>query len=120
MPEQTELAEQTEQIDLKYAISVMDDNAPANGFSENSVLIRVCDPDDRPHAGLPIAFSADNGAMVLARDAVTNHFGVARVGVVSSRVGRCTVTAYLDGEGGRRSAAVTFTQRRSGLTISLR
>jgi len=109
-----------ETSELKYSISVMEDNAPANGFSENSVLIRVREPDDRPRAGLPIAFSADNGAVLLSRDAVTNHYGVARVGVVSSQVGRCTVTAFVDGEGGRRSTAVTFTQRRSGLTITLR
>jgi Bacterial Ig-like domain (group 1) len=105
---------------LKYSISVMEDNAPANGFSENTVLVRVSDPDDSPHAGLPIAFSADNGAVLLTRDAVTNHYGVARVAVVSSRVGRCTVTVFLDGDGVRRSAAVTFTQRRSGLTLALR
>ena len=105
---------------LKYSMSVMEDNAPANGFSENSVLLRVSDPQDTPRAGLPIAFSADNGAVVLVRDVVTNHYGVVRVGVVSSHVGRCTVTAFVDGEGGHRSTAVTFTQRRSGLILSLR
>lgn len=109
-----------ETSELKYSISVMTDNAPANGYSENSVLIRVCEPDDSPHAGLPIAVSADNGAVVLSRDVVTNHYGVAQVGVVSSRVGRCTVTAFVDGEGSRRSTAMTFTQRRSGLTLLLR
>ena len=104
---------------LKYSMSVMEDNAPANGFSENSVLLRVSDPDDAPRAGLPIAFSADNGAVVLVRDLVTNHYGVVQVGVVSSHEGRCTVTAFVDGEGGHRSAAVTFTQRRSGLMLAL-
>ncbi|HWG26917.1 Ig-like domain-containing protein [Actinospica sp.] len=103
----------------KYSISVMEDNAPANGFSENSMLVRVSEADDTPCAGLPIAFSADNGAVLLATDAVTNHYGVARVCVVSSRVGRCTVTV-VDGEGKRRSAAVTFTERRSGLILALR
>ena len=106
--------------ELKYAMSVMADNAPANGFSENSVLLRVSNPDDAPLAGLPIAFSADNGATVLMRDLVTNHYGVVQVGVVSSREGSCTVTAYVDGEGGHRSTAVTFTQRRSGLQLALR
>jgi adhesin/invasin len=104
----------------KYAMSVMADNAPANGFSENSVLLRVSDPDDAPLAGLPIAFSADNGATVLMRDLVTNHYGVVQVGVVSSHEGRCTVTAFVDGDGGHRSTAVTFTQRRSGLKLALR
>jgi hypothetical protein len=105
---------------LRYSISVMADNAPANGFSENSVLIRVRGADDAPHPGLPIAFSADNGATLLSRDAVTNHYGVACVGVVSAREGPCTVTAFVDTEGGRRSTAVTFTRRRSGLTLQLR
>lgn len=104
---------------LTYSISVMQDNAPANGFSENSVLIRVSGPDHAPHSGLPIAFSVDNGGVLLSRDAVTNHYGVACIGVVSSREGRCTVTAFVDGEGGRRSTAVTFTQRRSGLMLQL-
>ena len=67
---------------LKYSMSVMEDNAPANGFSENSVLLRVSEPDDAPRAGLPLAFSADNGAVVLVRDVVTNHYGVVQVGVV--------------------------------------
>lgn len=105
---------------LSYSMSVMADNAPANGFSENSVLIRVSRPDHAPAAGLPIAFSADNGAVLLSRDAVTNHYGVACVGVVSSQVGPCTVTAFVDGEGSRRSTAVTFTVRRSGLMLRLR
>jgi len=108
------------EAELKYAMSVMADNAPANGFSENSVLLRVSNPDDAPLAGLPIAFSADNGATVLVRDLVTNHYGVVQVGVVSSHEGRCTVTAFVDGEGGHRSTAVTFTQRRSGLKLTLR
>ena len=68
-----------EEPELKYAMSVMADNAPANGFSENSVLLRVSNPDDAPLAGLPIAFSADNGATVLVRDLVTNHYGVVQV-----------------------------------------
>jgi hypothetical protein len=100
-------------------MSVMEDNAPANGFSENSVLLRVSEPDDAPRAGLPIAFSADNGAVVLVRDVVTNHYGVVQVGVVSSHVGRCTVTAFVDGEGGHRSMTVNFTQRRSGLMLTV-
>ena len=104
---------------LKYTIAVMDDNAPANGFSANSVLVRVSEPDDTPCAGLPIAFTVDNGAVLLTTDAVTNHYGVAQVNVVSSRVGRCTVTV-VDGEGKRRSTGVNFTQRRSGLTLALR
>jgi hypothetical protein len=97
----------------------MADNAPANGFSENSVLIRVSGPGRVPRPGLPIAFSADNGAVLLSRDAVTNHYGVACVGVVSSREGRCTVTAFVDGDGDRRSTAVNFTPRRSGLALRL-
>lgn len=109
-----------ENSELISSISVMADNAPANGFSENSVLIRVSRPDHAPAAGLPIAFSADNGAVLMSTDAVTNHYGVACVGVVSSQVGRCTVTAFLDGEGRRSSTAVTFTQRRSGLILQLR
>jgi len=109
-----------ENSELRYSISVMRDNAPANGFSENSVLIRVSGPGDAPHPGLPIAFSADNGATLLSRDAVTNHYGVASVGVVSSRVGPCTVTAFVDGDGSRCGTAVTFTRRRSGLTLRLR
>lgn len=104
---------------LKYAISVMDDNAPANGFSANSVLVRVSESDDTPHPGLPIAFTVDNGAVLLTTDAVTNHYGVAQVNVVSSRVGRCTVTV-VDSEGKRRSTAVNFTERRSGLILALR
>jgi adhesin/invasin len=104
---------------LRYSVSVMEDNAPANGFSENSVLVRASGADDAPCPGRPIAFSADNGAVLLATDAVTNHYGVARVGVVSARVGRCTVTV-VDGDGKRRSIAVTFTERRSGLILALR
>jgi Bacterial Ig-like domain (group 1) len=96
----------------------MDDNAPANGFSTNSVLVRVSEPDNTPHPGLPIAFTVDNGAVLLTTDAVTNHYGVAQVNVVSSQVGRCTV-AVVDAEGKRRSTAVNFTERRSGLTFTL-
>jgi hypothetical protein len=95
-----------ETLGLKYTIAVMEDNAPANGFSANSVLVRVSEPDDTPCAGLPIAFTVD-------------HYGVAQVNVVSSRVGRCTLTV-VDGEGKRRSTGVNFTQRRSGLTLALR
>jgi hypothetical protein len=104
---------------LKYSVAVIDDNAPANGFSANCVLVRVSEPDDTPCAGLPVAFSADNGAAVLATDAVTNHYGVAQVDVVSAQVGCCTVTVA-DSEGVSRSTIVTFTERRSGLTVSLR
>ena len=106
-------------LGLKYAIAVMENNAPANGFSANSVLVRVSEPDDTPCAGLPIAFTVDNDAVLLTTDAVTNHYGVAQVNVVSSHVGVCTVTV-VDGEGKRRSTAVNFTQRRSGLTLALR
>lgn len=103
---------------LDYAVSVIDDNAPANGFSENTVLVRVTAPDGTPRAGLPIAFIADNAAVLLTTDAVTNHYGVAKVGVVSPRVGRCTVTV-VDAEGKRRSTSITFTERRSGLILAL-
>lgn len=93
-------------------IEVMQDGAQADGADENRVQVRVGDPAGRPRAGRSVTFEVDEGAEAVTRHATTNRFGIAGTAVVGHRVGPCTVTIVMEGDGTRHEATVTFTKRR--------
>jgi len=87
------------------ALSVLDDNALANGQSVNRIAVQVTDANGNPLEGQIVNFTASNGA-VIASSATTGSDGTLQASLTSTRAGASTVTAATNGSSQR--VEVTF------------
>ncbi|WP_447770318.1 Ig-like domain-containing protein [Aeromonas veronii] len=88
------------------ALTVVDNNALANGAARNTVQARVTDANGNPVSGVAVAFAASNNAVLSAASAQTDAAGLAVVTLVSNFAGVVTVTATHGGQS--RSVDVNF------------
>ncbi|HAV1831808.1 TPA: hypothetical protein JG914_004658, partial [Enterobacter hormaechei subsp. steigerwaltii] len=86
-------------------LTVLTDNAAADGSSQNEVQIRASDAQGNPLSGQTIELSADNGASIAAT-AITDKQGIAVAALTSQTAGLLTVTAIL--KGSRQQVQVNF------------
>ncbi|MCS2159363.1 Ig-like domain-containing protein [Scandinavium sp. H11S7] len=74
---------------------VTKNDAPANGTETNAISLTVVDAHDNPLSGIPVTFSADNGATITTT-ATTNASGIATATLSSTKAGVSNVTAKTD------------------------
>ncbi|EPY5345385.1 Ig-like domain-containing protein [Klebsiella quasipneumoniae] len=86
-------------------LSVITDNALANGTAENQIQVKVTDQNGNPLSGQTVDFSADNGAVVPASGS-SGTDGMLQIPVTSKTAGSSTVTATVNGSS--QSVDVTF------------
>lgn len=82
------------------ALDVVEDNALADGKSQNRFQVTVVDAQSNPTPGQLVSLQADNNATV-AKSAVTEADGTVIVPVTSSFVGGTTVTASINNKGSK-------------------
>lgn len=78
------------------ALTVLADNAAANGTAENQVQVKVTDKNSNPAANQTVSFSATNGAM-LAASATTDSSGRIQLPVTSTTAGTSSIKATVNG-----------------------
>ncbi|WP_368151765.1 inverse autotransporter beta domain-containing protein, partial [Aeromonas sp. R2-4] len=88
-------------------LSIVSNNAVADGSATNSVRAIVVDASGSGLSGQRVSFSADSGATVINTEVVTDEQGVAETTVSSLTPGLSTVTAQLD-NGKRAFALISF------------
>ncbi|ELY3087595.1 inverse autotransporter beta domain-containing protein [Klebsiella aerogenes] len=88
-------------------ITVVKNNAPADGQSMNEVQAKVTDAEGAPVAGQSVSFSATNGAVVTVMNGVTGADGLATATLTNKISGDSRVTARLV-SGGEASITTTF------------
>jgi len=88
------------------SLSVIADNAPANGIATNEVRALVQDSNGNPVPGITVNFSATNGASIITASAVTDNNGVANTAIMSTIAGESVITGVVNGSSD--SASVTF------------
>ncbi|MGP2980173.1 inverse autotransporter beta domain-containing protein [Serratia nevei] len=74
-------------------ITVVNDNAPADGHSTNEVLARMRDEHGNPLSGQKVIFTATNGATINIINDITDAQGQARATLTNTLAGDSTVTA---------------------------
>ena len=89
------------------SVTVMRNNASADGRATNVVQAKVTDVNGRPLSGQTVSFTATNGAIVTVVTGTTGTNGTARVTLTSLTSGESVVTACL-ANGQSSSATVTF------------
>ncbi|WP_337261689.1 MULTISPECIES: Ig-like domain-containing protein [unclassified Serratia (in: enterobacteria)] len=87
------------------ALTVVNNNAVANGTATNSVQVIVTDANNNPVPNQSVTFTADNGATIVST-ATTNVSGIATTTLKSNKRGTSTVTASTNGKS--QSIATTF------------
>ncbi|MFP2237278.1 Ig-like domain-containing protein [Pseudescherichia vulneris] len=87
-------------------MTVVADNALADGVSQNRVNVLVSDANGNPVAGQVVQFSANNGA-TLAASATTDDKGMIAMPLTSLTAGVVTVTATINGQ--TQQVDTTFT-----------
>jgi adhesin/invasin len=78
-------------------LTVISDNARANGSASNSVQVRVTDDSGTPLKGENITFQATNGAQITPQSGQTDADGLLSATLTSTQPGESEVTASLDG-----------------------
>ncbi|WP_282813783.1 beta strand repeat-containing protein, partial [Hafnia alvei] len=74
------------------------DGAAADGKATNGVKATVTDKQGNPVSGMTVTFSVNNGATLTTVNGVSDANGVATATVISTKVGRYTVTASVNGQ----------------------
>lgn len=74
-------------------LTVVKDNAPADGHSTNEVLARMRDEHGNPLLGQKVIFTATNGATINIINDMTDAQGLARATLTNTLAGYSTVTA---------------------------
>jgi len=87
---------QSARIVAAGGLSVVSDNAVANGIATNSVQARVTDENNNPVPGVVVAFNTDNGAVISA-SGTTGSDGTVSMNLSSSKTGLSNVTASVNG-----------------------
>lgn len=82
------------------ALDVVEDNAIADGQSQNRFRVTVVDAQSNPVPGQSVSLQADNSATV-AKSAVTEDDGTVIVPVTSPLAGETTVTAGINNKGSK-------------------
>ncbi|WP_336209949.1 Ig-like domain-containing protein [Enterobacter sp. P82] len=77
-------------------LTVITNNALANGVQANKVQVKITDANGNPVAGQDVSFSATNGATVAAK-ATSDVQGFIQLPVTSKTAGSSTITATLNG-----------------------
>jgi len=91
-------------------LTVVTNNAVANGSARNQVQVKVTDAKGNPVPAQVVNFSAANGAKITA-SATTDAHGLAVVGLTSQKAGDSLVTATLKGKS--QSVNTTFVADKS-------
>ncbi|MDA5550399.1 Ig-like domain-containing protein, partial [Yersinia massiliensis] len=78
-------------------LTVVRDNAIANGTATNEVKAMVTDAGNNPLSGHAVSFEADNGAKVTTVIGTTGADGVATATVTNMTAGTTTVKATVNG-----------------------
>lgn len=78
----------------------VEDNAIADGKSQNSVRVTVVDAQNNRVPGQTVSLAADNNATITA-SATTDKDGVVVVPVTSVKAGKTTVSASINGKSGK-------------------
>jgi len=86
-------------------LSIVSDNAVANGSATNSVKATVKDAHGNILAGQTVNFSADNGATIVS-SGTTNASGEVTMTLISKKAGQSKVTASINGS--TQSQTLTF------------
>ncbi|MEL3925740.1 inverse autotransporter beta domain-containing protein [Aeromonas enteropelogenes] len=87
------------------SLTVVQDNAVADGTETNELSVSVVDAGGNPLVGATVAWGTDAGTLSAA-SSVTDASGVARITLTSTTVGVANVTATLNGVS--ETKAVTF------------
>ena len=74
-------------------LTVLSNDAIANGSATNRVQVTVIDASDNPVSGVTVSFSADNGATLFATDVPSGDDGTATTAITSTTAGIANVTA---------------------------
>ncbi|MEG1247742.1 MAG: invasin domain 3-containing protein [Citrobacter sp.] len=80
------------------SLTVVRDNALADGNSTNAVKAVVTDAQGNPVSGMSVDLSATNGAVLSVAQATTNDNGEVAATLKSTRAGVSTVTATVNGQ----------------------
>lgn len=86
------------------SVTVLKNNAPADGKSTNEVQAKVTDENGNPLSGQKVTFTASNGATVTTITGTTGADGLAKATLTSTTAGNSIVTAKLSNG---QSATVT-------------
>lgn len=78
-------------------LTVINDEALADGVDVNKVKARVTDQHGNPLADVPVGFDADNGATVIPPEGITDAEGEVTVQLANINPGVTTVTAITGG-----------------------
>jgi len=97
------------------ALTVVDDNALANGDAVNRIAVQVTDASGNPLAGQDVSFTANNGARI-ASSGTTGSDGTVQLTLTSTTAGVSTVTASVNGSS--QSVDLTFIPDSSSAQIS--
>lgn len=96
------------------ALTVIADNATANGIAVNRIQAMVTDGHNNPVPGVAVAFSASNTAKIAATG-TTDAQGVVRQTITSTKSGISNITATVSG--GSQNVDTTFVADRSTAVI---
>ncbi|MCS2164212.1 Ig-like domain-containing protein [Scandinavium manionii] len=97
------------------ALTVVDDNALANGDAVNRIAVQVTDASGNPLADQDVSFTANNGARI-ASSGTTGSDGTVQLTLTSTTAGVSTVTASVNGSS--QSVDLTFIPDSSSAQIS--
>ena len=90
------------------SVTVVRNNADADGIAFNEVQAKVTDVNGRPVSGQKVSFSATNGAVITVATGTTGTDGMTRAKLTNLTGGNSVVTASL-ANGQTASATITFT-----------
>ncbi|MGJ7067470.1 Ig-like domain-containing protein, partial [Morganella morganii] len=90
-------------------LTVLTDNRPADGVSENRVQAVVKDAQGNTLSGMKVVFTADNSASPASQTVTTGADGSAVFALKSSTAGSVTVKAYLEDKGAGTAVSRTVT-----------
>ncbi|WP_127959109.1 inverse autotransporter beta domain-containing protein [Serratia microhaemolytica] len=99
-------------------IEIKRNNAVADGEQTNEIVFRAVDNNNIPLQGRELTFSADNGAQVLTRIAVTDENGLASVQVTNTRSGTTHVSVTMKMSGNTQQVPVNFIVGKPAMTHS--
>ncbi|MGL4724687.1 MAG: Ig-like domain-containing protein [Scandinavium sp.] len=97
-------------------LTVVDNNAIADGTHANRVRAKVTDANGNVVPGVSVAFRADNSASIAVSSVTTDESGLAETTLTSLRAGSANVTATVNGSS--RSVSTTFIADASSARIT--
>ncbi len=90
--------EKPQQLALtSFTLSILKNNSPADGVSENSVQVKAVQGDGKPAAQVPVTWSVTGSAVLSLAQGVTDDNGMATASFTSQALDAVTVTAQVNG-----------------------